>query len=221
MRARKPLRPRKRPIQERSQFTVEQILEGAAHILAKRGYAGTTTNHIAERAGVSIGSLYQYFPNKDAILVALLVRHMESASEVLERMMEEAVTERLSLESLVRRFVRKVVEMHSSEPGLHHVLLYEGPRPPELAERLHRTEDNLGRTVERLLAERRGISRQHARHAAYLLVHVVEHLAHEYVVHPPQDMAIDVFVEELASMLYGYVSGQCSADLAEKALVRR
>ncbi len=175
----------------------------------------------SSRSSRSSKALLTFSRSADTPGVALLVRHMESASEVLERMMEEAVTERLSLESLVRRFVRKVVEMHSSEPGLHHVLLYEGPRPPELAERLHRTEDNLGRTVERLLAERRGISRQHARHAAYLLVHVVEHLAHEYVVHPPQDMAIDVFVEELASMLYGYVSGQCSADLAEKALVRR
>jgi AcrR family transcriptional regulator len=196
---------------------VEQILEASAHIFAERGYAGSTTNHIAARAGVSIGSLYQYFPNKDAILVALQARHIESTSEVVQRMLDDALTEKAPLESLLRRFVRRVVEMHTSEPGLHHVLLYGGPRTPELSEKLHRIEDSMARAVEPMLAERGGISRRHARHAAYLVVHVVENLAHEYVVHPPQDMPIEVFVEELVTMLYGYIFGQCSAGGTEAA----
>ena len=61
--------PRKRPVQARSRQTVESILVAAARILAERGYLATTTNDVADAAGVSIGSLYQYFPNKDSLLV--------------------------------------------------------------------------------------------------------------------------------------------------------
>jgi len=193
---------------------VDQILEAAAHVFAKRGYAGATTNHIAERAGVSIGSLYQYFPNKDTILVALHARHMESASEVLQRMMEEALRQKKAPEHLLRRFVSQIIEMHASEPALHHVLLYEGPRTPELSKQLHAIEDSMAHAVEQMLAERGGISRLHAKHAAYLVVHVVENMAHEYVIHPPPDMSIEVFIEELVTMLSGYIWGQCAAGVA-------
>ena len=216
MPARKPLQPRKRPVQQRSRFTVDQILEASAHVFAKRGYAGTTTNHIAERAGVSIGSLYQYFPNKDTILVALHARHMESTSEVLRRMMEEALGEKKAPEHLLRRFVRQVIEVHASEPALHHVLLYEGPRTPELSKKVHAIEDSMAHAVEQILAERGGISRLHAKHAAYLVVHVVENMAHEYVIHPPPDMPIEVFIEELVTMLSGYIWGQCAAGVTRK-----
>jgi AcrR family transcriptional regulator len=196
---------------------VDHILDGAAQVFTKRGYAGTTTNHIAERAGVSIGSLYQYFPNKDTILVALHARHMESASEALRGMMAEALREKKAPEHLVRRFVRQIVEMHASEPALHHVLLYEGPRTSELSERVHAIEDSMAHAVEQLLAERGGISRPHARHAAYLVVHVVENMAHEYVIHPPPDMPIEVFIDELVSMLSGYIWGRCAANVTRKA----
>jgi AcrR family transcriptional regulator len=63
--------PRKTPRQERSLRTVERILDAAAHIFHEQGYAGATTNDIADEANLSIGSIYQYFPNKDAVLVAL------------------------------------------------------------------------------------------------------------------------------------------------------
>ncbi|MCW6509238.1 TetR/AcrR family transcriptional regulator [Lichenifustis flavocetrariae] len=83
--------PRKLAHQERATRTVDAILEGAAHILEKLGFEGYTTNAIADRAGVSIGSLYQYFPNKDAVTLALieresavLVREIEAAAEIPE-----------------------------------------------------------------------------------------------------------------------------------------
>jgi AcrR family transcriptional regulator len=74
----KRVNPRKMPSQSRSALTVDAILEGAARILERHGLEGYTTNAIAQRAGVSIGSLYQYFPTKDAITAALIER--ESAS---------------------------------------------------------------------------------------------------------------------------------------------
>ncbi len=78
-------KPRKSPVQARSAATVEAILEAAARILETEGLEGYTTNAIAKRAGVSVGSLYQYFPNKDAITAALVL----SDSETMARRMEE------------------------------------------------------------------------------------------------------------------------------------
>ncbi|MGP4022502.1 TetR/AcrR family transcriptional regulator [Actinomadura sp. 3N407] len=73
----RPLRPRKTPRQSRSAATDERILDAAARVFVEHGYAAGTTNRIAEAAGLSIGSLYQYFPNKDAILLQLARRHVE------------------------------------------------------------------------------------------------------------------------------------------------
>jgi len=77
-RTRKP-QPRK-PRQERARETVEAILVAATHILVRKGYTRTTTNEIARTAGVSVGSLHQYFPSKDAIAVELLRRNRERLS---------------------------------------------------------------------------------------------------------------------------------------------
>jgi AcrR family transcriptional regulator len=79
--------PRKKPVQGRSKATVDAVLVAAAHILEDRGLAGFNTNAVAERAGVSIGSLYQYFPSKDAILVAL----MEQSLAVFSQTLAEAI----------------------------------------------------------------------------------------------------------------------------------
>lgn len=73
---------RRRPVQQRSRATVERIVDAAAHVFAERGYAATT-NQIAEAAGLSIGSLYQYFADKDDILVALQARHLDAVGERL------------------------------------------------------------------------------------------------------------------------------------------
>ena len=95
---RPPLKPRKSPAQERSRATVEAILQAATYILRRRGYAALTTNAIAERAGVNIASLYQYFPNKEAVFVELCRRHAEEsrrrANEILEGEWDEGVAGR-------------------------------------------------------------------------------------------------------------------------------
>ena len=83
------LKPRKLPGQERSQQTVDAIVGAAAHILANEGFEALTTNAVAARAGASIGSVYQYFGHKEAILAAVLEKHSESEARFfLERMRE-------------------------------------------------------------------------------------------------------------------------------------
>ena len=74
---------RKAPGQARSKETVDVILEASARILESEGLRGFNTNSIAAKAGVSVGSLYQYFPNKDAILLALIERFEDATQEAI------------------------------------------------------------------------------------------------------------------------------------------
>jgi AcrR family transcriptional regulator len=118
-----PLNPRKQPAQSRSSKTVGVILEAAARILEERGFDGYTTNAIAQRAGVSIGSLYQYFPGKDAITIALIERE----STVLL----EAVTRACTLEDwqdALKAMIRAATEHQLARPRLARLLDFEESR---------------------------------------------------------------------------------------------
>src|SRR5690242_6395595 len=116
MRTRLKTAPRKQPKQERSQATVEAILTATARILVREGFDRASTNRVAEEAGVSIGSLYQYFPSKEALVAALIERHMERMSATLEAEMAEVAT--APLELAVRRMVAFMLNAHAVDPAL-------------------------------------------------------------------------------------------------------
>src|SRR6185369_2208572 len=117
--------------QGRSRSTVDAILEAAAQVLERDGYAATTTDAIAMRAGVSVGSLYQYFPNKDAILLALTQHHAAAARAVLEPLLGEVVDGTPPVGPWLPRFVEAIVELNGRRPRLHQILFEETPFPPE------------------------------------------------------------------------------------------
>ena len=101
------LQPRKTPIQARSAVTVEAIAEATIQVLLTAGLDRLTTNRVAERAGVSVGTLYQYYPNKQALLYALLHDHMNKGAQAVETACEQARGEPLPkmLSHVVQRFV--------------------------------------------------------------------------------------------------------------------
>src|SRR5687767_6965859 len=108
-RARSRTRPRKSPKQQRSREMVEIILDAAARIFVKEGYAATTTNRIAAAAGVSVGSLYQYFGSKDAIAVELLRRYRERLLELVAERLGTMHTERATLEQALRSLLEALL----------------------------------------------------------------------------------------------------------------
>jgi len=135
-----PLDARKLPRQRRSAATVDAILEAAARLLETRGPGGYTTNAIAERAGVSVGSLYQYFPNRDALTAALIDRESVPLLAALERAGESS-----SCETAMRELIRASVAHQMRRPVLARVLDFEeerlplGERDARVRERLHAT----------------------------------------------------------------------------------
>ena len=119
------LKPRKIAVQARATNTVEAIVEAAARILEKSGFEGYTTNAVAERAGVSIGSLYQYFPNKDVLTLALIAR--ESATLLQE---VEAAASNPEWRSALDAMVGAAVRHQLRRPALARLLDVEEARLP-------------------------------------------------------------------------------------------
>src|SRR5688572_8689318 len=101
---------RKQPQQRRSRDTVSVILAAATRIFATRGYERATTNHIAAKAGVSIGSLYQYFPHKAAIASALEDAHLDEVSPALIALARDLRRRRAPVDTWVHAFVHAILE---------------------------------------------------------------------------------------------------------------
>src|SRR5439155_7116867 len=102
------------------------ILRAAAHILREGSFDDFSTNKVAKRAGVSIGSLYQYFPSKEALVVALAEEHTQKVSGLLMQCVEQLA--HAPIEVVVRTFIRGMLQVHEADPKLHRVLTEELPR---------------------------------------------------------------------------------------------
>lgn len=115
------LKPRKQPRQARAAYMVDVILEAATRVLAADGLVRFTTNHVAEAAGISIGSLYQYFPNKHALLAELACREYERLLTMMRAAFAAADT--LALEDGVRGIVTATVDAMPVQAGLARLLM--------------------------------------------------------------------------------------------------
>jgi len=205
-RAKSLVDPRKRPIQGRSRHTVEAILEAAAQVLERAGYAETTTDLVAERAGVSIGTLYQYFPNKDALLLALAERHGNAARSVLEPLLRELVDATPPLADWLGRFVRSCVEFIGRRPRLHQTLFEETPFPPEVLEQMYRDGELIAGVLAGYLARAPGVCIENPRLAAFLLLRTIGGVGHAFVVRPPPEITLEACGEELIVLLEQYLT---------------
>src|SRR5262244_3134646 len=123
--------PRKNPRQERSLATVDALLQATARILVKEGYDRASTNRIAEVAGVSVGSLYQYFPSKEALVAAVVERHQQAIARTVRSELPGILGEPVA--KGIRKLVAVAVAAHRVDPKLHRVLAEQLPRVGPLA----------------------------------------------------------------------------------------
>ncbi|WP_307609508.1 TetR/AcrR family transcriptional regulator [Nocardia shimofusensis] len=159
------------------------LLEAAAQMFSREGLS-TTTNRIAERAGLSVGTLYQYFPNKQALLRALARRHVGEVTVVLEVVFAELRATEPGFEESVRAIIEAVVEVHRDRPGLH-ALLHRVVTPlvPVEVEEMRVLENRLVTEVAFHL-DRCGRGEPEVDHTARTVVHLVDaHLHRVSMVH--------------------------------------
>jgi AcrR family transcriptional regulator len=199
---RTPTTPRRVPRQRRARATVEAVLDAVARVVKREGTARLTTNRIAEAAGVSIGSLYQYFSDRRAILVALRDRHVAEMGAVVERRLVDHAA--ATLPALIRGLVEALIEAHALDPGLYQLLLAQVPPStgddPHLEGRLrgavrlalaaHASELDLAAGEDRLL---------------FVLTQMMESLAHAVVLHRPRSLSLAAAKEEAVRAVVSYV----------------
>jgi AcrR family transcriptional regulator len=205
--ARRPQRnPRKRASQERSRLTVGALVEATARVLIKDGYDRASTNRIAAVAGVSVGSLYQYFPNKEALVEAVIERHTEELSQVVRGTFLRVASR--PVEFAARELVKAAIDAHRVNPRLHRVLDEQVPRTGK-HENIDAVVRNAGAFFrDYLSAHRREIDVDDLDLAAFIVVTTVEALTHSAVINRPDVLVgekADGFVEEVAGLVLRYL----------------
>jgi AcrR family transcriptional regulator len=198
--------PRKLASQERSRRTVDALLEATARVLMKEGYDRASTNKIAAVAGVSIGSLYQYFPSKEALVVAVIDRHTQQISQVMRNAVVKVAAR--PIEVAAREFVSVAIDAHRVNPKLHGVLAEQIPRIGRLE-----NVEAIGREAYALVrgyleAHRDEIDVADPDVAAFVCVTVVEALTHAAVLRRP-DLLTDEkarrFVDDVTRLVVRYL----------------
>ena len=175
--------PRKSPSQERSRQTVERILNAATRIFHEQGYAGTTTNDIADEADLSIGSLYQYFPNKDALLAALTKRHITSTTSSLVAMIGELPGDS-GFDVILRTVVRFLVEQHDLD-DLHLLVMHTAPRTHEINLELEQAKTQLVEIASVLLTKINIVGDQQ-KLIARMVVATIDAAVHDVIIRQPR-----------------------------------
>ncbi|HEY5934388.1 MAG TPA: TetR/AcrR family transcriptional regulator [Kofleriaceae bacterium] len=195
--------PRKRPRQARSRATVDTILQASARVLVRRGFDGFTTNEVAAAAGVSIGSLYQYFPNKEALVAALIFRHIEEMNQAIFSELTRVAL--LPMPQAVRAVIELTFRAHAIDPELHQVLTEQVPRVGRLA-KLRELDGISQRMVAGLLAARRSeLAIRDPEVAAFVIVSAIEAIIHRAALLSPERLRDPRLQEEATALVTRYL----------------
>jgi len=195
--------PRKRPLQRRATETVQAILQAAAQVFSEEGYTATT-NRIAERAGVSIGSLYQYFQDKNEILTSLLEQHVQEGYHNISRELPTIMRAGKLAPATIRRLIEIMIDLHEKNPALHRVL-FEQVKLDQFRGAYAMNEaitvDSLAVLLEQTPKSRKAVLYGPLR----LVVHTVEAMTHRFVLYGYDDLEKEVFIAELTDMISRYL----------------
>jgi AcrR family transcriptional regulator len=197
---------RKRPQQPRAKETVRAILEATTQILDRESLEAATTTRIAEVAGVSIGSLYQYFSHRDAILDALQDREFERTMAVMQTVFAEGNLDKAPLET-VTAALRGLAHLYAQSPGLHRVLAIEGLRVAK-AERVQAFDLRVIELVRHfLMAAHAPLRVNNVQAAAFIIFQSVRATMLAHLLERPPGLDVDSLVDELTGFLTAYVLG--------------
>jgi AcrR family transcriptional regulator len=192
---------RRAPSQERSQQMVDAILTAARLLVVKHGLENLTTNAVARLAGVSIGSLYQYFPSKRAIVAELRNQHQRMGEQIFRAELVLLIDQPVQVAT--RRFVEKLIEVHRKEPELHRALEMEG-RSGGYGDWERQAVQLIRLYYERHRAE---LTVQDLDLASFLVSAASEAVTHAAAMERPDLLRDDKLVDGLTRMLLGYLTG--------------
>ncbi|AKV03774.1 Transcriptional regulator, TetR family [Labilithrix luteola] len=184
---------------------VESILEATIRVLVARGYDHTTTIAIAERAGVSVGSLYQYFPNKESLVAALVERHTTELLACTERVLTDA--EDSDPADTMRAFVRASVDAHRVDPALHKILVEQVPRVGKIKTAMDTSRVIVAKLTAYLEQHRKRLVVSDPAIAAFVVETSVEALTHRVVIERPDLVTARRLEDEATNLVLRYLFG--------------
>ncbi len=201
--ARAEKKGRRSPSQERSRQTVEVILEAAARVLIKEGYDAASTNRIAKVAGVSVGSLYQYFPSKETLIAELIDRQADEMLGLAVSRVAEVASE--PLEVAGREVVRTIFGVFARKAELNRVLLEQIQKVGRL-DKLRDMEERAVKVLRLYLEMHRPrLRRPDLDMAALILVHLIDSLAIAFTLYHPDHLKSEAFSDEVADLVLSYL----------------
>ena len=201
-----PTKARKTASQNRSRATVDALIEATARILVRDGFDRASTNRIAREAGVSVGSLYQYYPSKEALVAAVIAHHNHKLMRVVRNALAEVAA--LPIEVGARRLVAAAVEAHRVDPKLHRVLAEQVPRVGALEDVEAFNREGYGLFRDYLEAHRAEVRAVDLDLAAFVCVTSIEALTHTVVLHRPEflsDDAVATLIDEATRLVLRYL----------------
>lgn len=191
--------PRKLPQQDRSKVTVDAILTATARILTQEGYDRATTNRIAELAGVSIGSLYQYFPSKEALVTSLAEHHVNTMMAIIESNLKARFN--APIDVVLQELVKACIAAHAVDPMLHKVLNEQVPRINNT-----NAEERVTALLRAYLELHRDqIQPQNLDLAVLIVERTVEALTHTAVIERPELLNDGQLEQEITTLLLSYL----------------
>lgn len=207
MAAKSQTNPRKLASQQRSRLTVDALVEATARILVKDGYDRASTNRIAHAAGVSIGSLYQYFPNKEALVAAVIDRHTQETIQLIRGALIKVAMQ--PVEEAIRELVKLGIDAHRVNPKLHRALTEQVPRVGRLdnVQAIDREAYALVRAY--LDAHRDEIQVADTELAAFVCVTTVEALTHAAVIYRSDVLSDEkgsIFIDDVTKLVLRYLT---------------
>lgn len=198
------LAPKKEPKQKRSKATFDSIVEACELILPKYGYRGTTTNHIAESAGVGIASLYQYFPGKDAII-------RQVADKLSQRFLSEAIRNAPSISNakkqhIVKNWLDFFILTLKQEQQLVKIFMYEVPYTNQLAQEFELT-DKLVKLCSVIAGNTRAeVKLSENKASLYLLVNMTTSSIFQIITDPAKGVKEEEMVEHLCEHINRWIN---------------
>ena len=187
-------------------MTVDALVEATARILVREGFDKASTNRIAEEAGVSVGSLYQYFPSKEALVVAVVDRHKRDILGVVRKAIAEAA--QLPPKQAIRVLVAAAVAAHSVDPKLHRVLAEQIPKFGKLESVEILNRDSYALFKSYLEEHRDALRVTDLDLAAFLCGTAIEALTHTAVLDHPELLsgdAAEALIDETTRLVVGYL----------------
>jgi AcrR family transcriptional regulator len=187
---------------------VDALVEATARILVKQGFDKASTNRIAEMAGVSVGSLYQYFPGKEALVAAVFERHQQEIMQAIEGELAEVLA--APVDQAVRKLVAVAVKAHRVDPKLHRVLAEQIPRVGKLEKLETFNRENYIRFHTYLESRREELRVDDLELASFVCVTAIEALTHNAVLHHSKMLAderMQALIDQAARLVIGYLKG--------------